>query len=220
MKRVFAILGFVLLSIAPAAAFPAPPRDIDFKVYRDGEELGHHRVRFTEDGPRTVANVDIEFAVTFAGIRVFHYLHRSHEVWESGRLIALSSTTSDDGDEAAVKVRRSGDLLAIEGTDFTGPAPGELVPASYWFPGAMEQRQFLDTTVGRVFPATIQKIGVETVEAAGGSVAATHYTLTEQITMHIWYDADGNWVKSSFDVRGSTIDYVLQPSDYRQTALR
>jgi hypothetical protein len=220
MKRLLVILGLAFGGLAPAGAFPAPPHDIHFKVFRDGEELGHHRVRFTQAGPQTIADVEIEFAVTLVGIRVFHYLHRSREVWENGALVSIDSSTSDDGDDAAVKARRDGDGLAIQGTNFSGGAAGDLLPTSYWFPQTVEQSQLLDTTNGRVFAAAIEKIGVETVEAGGRTIEATRYTLTEQLTMNLWYDTHGNWVKTSFDARGSIIDYVLQPPVRRQADLR
>jgi hypothetical protein len=216
MLRWIAAFGLSLTISGAAVAYEAPPRDINFKVFRDGSEIGHHRVKFTQDGERTVADVDIELSVTFASIRVFYYKHVSQEVWEDGRLISINSTTNNDGDPMELKLARNEDLVTIQGTKFTGQAPGTLVPSSYWFKDTTKQTQIIDTQNGRVFPVEINQVGQETIEAAGQPIVATRYTLREQLEMNLWYDAQGNWVKTSFDSDGSLIEYVLQPTAFRE----
>lgn len=211
--------AFLLLLAAPVAiASPALPEDIDFKVYRDGEEIGHHRVTFSSSGPDVVANVDIELSVRFAGIRVFHYKHDSREIWRDGAIHAIDSVTNNDGDDMRLTLRRSGEALTIDGTEFQGGAPGALVPTSYWFMDTVQQNQIIDSQNGRIFPVVIRKIGRETVQAGGMDVPATRYTLQEQLTMNLWYDDQGRWVKTSFESDGSLIDYVLQPRQQRAAA--
>jgi len=61
-------------------------------------------------------------------------------------------------------------------------------------------------------------VGRETIEAGGAMIQATHYTLTEQLTMNLWYDDQGAWVKTSFESDGSLIDYVLQPRQQQAPA--
>ncbi len=215
------LFGIALLAalLHTAAAFPAPPHDIHFKVYRNGEEFGHHKVSFIQAGEQTIADVEIEFAVTFAGFRVFYYLHRSREIWEGGNLVSIESSTNDDGDTSSVDLKRRGDALAIDGADYRGVAPLELFPTSYWFKETLAQNRLIDTTNGRIFPVVIGRVGRETIEVGGRAVEATRYTLTEQLQMNLWYDDQGNWVKTSFDARGSTIEYVLEPSEQRQARL-
>jgi hypothetical protein len=211
MTRLIAALLVMMGLVAPALAVPAVPRDVDFKVYRDGEEIGHHRVKFSKNGSDLVADTEIELAVTFASIRVFYYRHQSREVWRDGELQSLTSTTHNDGEDLAVNAVRNGDKMAIQGPEFTGEATGPAVPTSYWFAKFVEHGQFLDTQNGRIFAGAIAKIGDERIVAGGKEVVATRYTLSEQLVMNLWYDAAGNWVKTSFEARGSMIDYVLQP---------
>lgn len=217
--RAYLALAFTFLLGAARAVAAAPlPADIDFKVYRDGDEIGHHRVTFQSAGEAIVADVDIELAVTFAGIRVFYYHHASREIWQDGKLQSIASTTDNDGDEEKLAVSRAGDELQIDGTKYQGAAPGALVPTSYWFPGTIAQSQIIDSQNGRIFPCAIRKMGRETIEAGGKAIEATRYTLTEQLTMNLWYDDAGAWVKTSFESDGSLIDYVLQPRERRAAA--
>lgn len=208
-------LSFALGGLVQAAPLP---ENIDFKVYRDGDEIGHHRVTFARDGEAIIADVDIELAVTFAGIRVFHYHHASRETWSDGKLLAIDSSTNNDGDPMRLSLRRVGDELQIDGTKFKGEAAGTLVPTSYWFKETVNQSQIIDTQNGRIFPCTISRIGRERIEAGGRTVEATRYTLSEQLTMNLWYDDQGNWVKTSFESGGSLIDYVLEPRQQRAAA--
>jgi hypothetical protein len=211
--------AFALLFLAsPAMAEQPLPHDIDFKVYRDGDEIGHHRVTFARQGDDVIADVDIELSVSFAGIRMFYYHHASRETWADGKLIGIISNTDNDGDEEKLNLSRKGDALQIDGTKYQGVAPGALVPTSYWFPSTIEQTQIIDSQNGRIFPCAIQKIGRETVEAGGMMIPATRYTLSEQLTMNLWYDDNGEWVKTSFESDGSLIDYVLQPRQQRAAA--
>lgn len=220
--RALLLLAFsFLFASGPASAAqvaPALPENIDFTVYRDGDEIGHHRVTFARDGENVIADVDIELAVTFAGIRVFYYRHASRETWREGTLLAIESTTYNDGDDMRLSLRRDGDALRIDGTDFQGMAPGNLVPTSYWFADTVKQSQIIDTQNGRIFPSRIEMIGRETILAGGRNVDATRYTLSEQLTMNLWYDDQGNWVKTSFESDGSLIDYVLKPRQQRAEA--
>lgn len=211
--------AFLFLVAGPAAwASAALPDDIDFKVYRDGEEIGHHRVTFSSSGNDIVANVDIELSVRFAGIRVFHYKHDSREIWRDGTLAAIDSVTNNDGEDMSLTLRRDGEALSIDGTKYQGAAAATLVPTSYWFKDTIKQSQIIDSQNGRIFPVVIRQIGRETVEAGGMTVAATRYTLQEQLTMNLWYDDQGRWVKTSFESDGSLIDYVLQPREQQAAA--
>ncbi len=218
MRVLLALVFTLLFAAPPALAQQALPSDIDFKVYRDGDEIGHHRVKFSRDGDNIIADVSIELAVSFAGIRVFYYNHSSRETWSDGKLIAIESSTYNDGDDMKLTLRREGDALAIDGTKYQGEAPGTLVPSSYWFTDTVKQSQIIDSQNGRIFPCTIQMVGRETIEAGGIAIPATRYTLSEQLTMNLWYDDQGNWVKTSFETDGSLIDYVLQPRGQRAEA--
>ena len=216
---VFAALAFLFLMLAPSAsASSAIPENIDFAVFRDGDQIGHHRVTFARNGEDIIASVDIELAVSFAGVRLFYYKHDAKEVWRSGSLMGLQSVTYNDGDDERLNLRRDGERLAIEGTEYQGVAPVDLVPSSYWFMDTVQQSQIIDSQNGRIFPVEIRKIGREAIEAGGRTVEATRYTLSEQLVMNLWYDDAGNWVKTSFESDGSLIDYVLQPRQQRAAA--
>jgi hypothetical protein len=216
MLRVLTAAMAACLTAGFAAAYPAPAGNIDFKVLRGGDEIGHHRVAFSQDGASTVADIDIKLEVYLGPIRVYVYEHRSREIWQNGALAALDGTTNDDGELLTASVRREGDALAISGTAFSGQAEGALLPSSWWDYDLMQQSRIIDSQNGRVFSVAIQPMGEATLTIAGQQVAAKHYRVTGELALDIWYDARGNWVRSEFDGQGEQIVYELQALPQQQ----
>lgn len=209
MRLLAAAFAALLLPVPSAdASFIPPSGEIYFKAFRDGEEIGFHKVTFEQSGERTIARTQIELSIYLAFIRVFHYTHDSTEVWESGALASLESRTFDDGSDESLKVSRSGDGLEIAGQAFQGMGPIDLRPTSYWFKDFIAQREVLNTQTGKIMPVTIRGEGTETIMINGTPVETQRY-FVEELKLHLWYDARDQWVRSSFDARGTAIEYVI-----------
>ncbi len=216
MRQVIAFVAASISIVSPSLAateFVPASREIVFKAYRDGEEIGVHRVSFVVDGERIEARTEIELSVFIAFVRVFHYTHTAKEVWEGGRLKSLESVTYDDGEQMRVTAVDAGGIFTVAGHAFDGAIAGALIPTSYWNKRLVEQSKLLNTQTGAVLPVSIEQKGVEAIRARGEMVEALRYTLTAEFTLDLWYDTNGHWVKSRFDARGATIEYVLEPAD-------
>jgi hypothetical protein len=65
------LLGAVATGIL---AWPGPvraaPQDLYFEAHRDGDPIGHHAVRFSEQGGRLIVDIEIRLTRTFAFIPV------------------------------------------------------------------------------------------------------------------------------------------------------
>ena len=97
------LLAGALAMPATGLARPARPPTSwgqEFAVSRDGAPIGQHRLRFSQDGPRTTAEIDIELQVKLAFITVYRYRHVNRELWEGGRLLSFASRTDDNGTAA------------------------------------------------------------------------------------------------------------------------
>lgn len=203
-----ALAALMLFALPARASFIPPSGEIFFKAYRDGEEIGFHKVTFTQDGERVIARTQIELSIYLAFIRVFHYTHDSTEVWEEGALASLESRTFDDGSDEALTVSRNGSGLEIAGPAYQGAGDPGLRPTSYWFKDFVTQRQVLNTQTGKIMPVTIRSEGNETLMLNGRAVETERY-FVEELKLFLWYDARGQWVRSSFDARGTAIEYVI-----------
>ena len=195
----------------PVWAETRPPGGaIPFSVYRNGNRIGHHHTRFSESGDTLRVDIEIRLAVTFAGITLFRYAHDSVETWRDGRLISIDTRTEDDGRSFRASGQAEGGVFrVVEGRSGPWEAPAGVIPTSYWHSGVIRDEPLLHTQYGEPFEVSVQHLGRDTIEAAGRTIAADRYRLTENLVVDAWYDSADQWVKLSFDARGSAIEYVL-----------
>ncbi|MBI1239411.1 MAG: hypothetical protein GC199_08720 [Alphaproteobacteria bacterium] len=212
--RALSLLTVALgLFALPAFAATGSTSDTDtrrFLILRDGEPIGEHRVTVRREGTRVTVATEIEMEVYLAFLKVFHYSHRALETWSDGTLIAFESSTNDDGTLYSVAATRDDDVLKVEGKNGEARVPLGVIPTSYWNKALTSQDQLLNTQTGGLLPARVERQGIERIQAGGKQIEATRYTLTSDFALDLWYDAQGQWVKSRFDARGSSIEYVLQ----------
>ncbi len=189
-----------------------PGGSLNFKVLRDGDEVGTHTLHFAENAGATRVEVETHVNVTlpFLGVSVYHFDHQGAETWRDGALVALESRTDDDGDAHQLTVTRSGDRLHVRSENGEHHSAGTLLPASLWNPGLVHHRVLLNTLDGREMPVAVSDEGEETIEVNGATVRARHYRLTGGLNRELWYDPQGVLVKVSFAAKDdSRIDYVL-----------
>ncbi len=196
--------GLALAGPARAMSLPNPgTRQIAFDIRREGASIGRHEVRFNRKGERLEVDVDIDIAVSLAFIPIFSYRHRTHEVWQDGRLVALDSETDDDGTALAVSARQRADGLWVSGAEGDFLAPAAVLPTSYWNPLTVRQTSLLDSQHGRLLEVRPAFVGMERL-AEG---PARRYRLSGDLEADLWYTGD-EWVKIAFEARGADVSYA------------
>jgi len=196
---------------ADDAAAPAAPYDerLVFEVFRNGSEFGRHVVSFDRSGEELKVVTDIDLTVRFGPFTPFKYRHDSTELWRGGELWSVDAETLKDGDTYRVYVRRRDGALEVDGTAFDGSVETGLLPSSHWNIGFTDDGRLISTETGKILDIAVEALGVETIEAAGRMVEATRYRMTSDLTVDLWYDSSGRWVKCQFEARGQTVEYVL-----------
>jgi hypothetical protein len=215
----FVGLIFAVLAAWPAAAasndvalatFP-PPGRLDYKVVREGDDIGTQSVEFIRNGDRLTVRTHVNIVVTVLGIPVFRFVHEAEEQWQNGRLTAFKSKSNDDGEPRNVALKLEGDRLRGTYNGRTLDLPATLIPASLWRPDTVQQRVLLDPIKGRDRQVTVIDKGLEKVKIRGQVLEAHHYAMTGQITRDIWYGPDGQIVQVRFPAKdGSQIQVVLR----------
>lgn len=232
MRRL--ILASIIAVTGTTAALAAddfPYGDIhSFNVYRDGQKIGSHTLVFRSDGQQRAVETSIDFTVKALGLTVYRYSHRGNEIWNGSTLQSIDTKTDDNGKQFAIRARQDGSKLAVErkGSDAAaGPAmndqglkrdngavealPPTVMPSTHWNLNQVKQSILLNTQYGTPSKVKITEMGRETVKTASGSVEATKYRYTGDITMDQWFDSRGRWVKAAFKAfDGSQIEYILQ----------
>lgn len=200
MKKLILAVFAALFTAAPATANPPLPEDIVFDVLRNGSEFGEHIVRFERDGDLLRARTEIELQVRIGPFTVFRYEHAADEAWQDNQLLSISARTFKDGEWSRFDYDRSqSDLL---------PVLDAYLPSTHWRAYDTATQAILNTETGEPLDVVITELGWETFETAGGPIEARRLRMVSDLTVDLWYDAQGNWVGCEFEARGQTVRYI------------
>ncbi|MFB6355117.1 MAG: DUF6134 family protein [bacterium] len=186
--------------------------DLHFKIYRDGNHVGHDKVTITQDNDRTIVRRDIKITIEYAYVTVYEYTHHDREIWKNGSLQSLQATTSDNGTHYKVTAKPEENRLSVSSADTSYQAPSGIIPTSYWNRKLVQQNQLLDTQHGGLLNVQITPGPKQTVQVGGDTVQAKKYTVEGELNLKIWYDKNDRWCKTTFQKSGSTFVYRLQNS--------
>jgi hypothetical protein len=189
------VLAACPLVLAAFAAAPVRAEDYAFKVFCNGNQVGYHEVHVRHEEDETDVDIDAHIDVTMAGIEVYRYRHRSHEVWRDGKLEALNSETDDDGAAESVAVH-AGDngMLVVETNQGSREVSPDILPTDLWNPDVLGKHELLDTESGRTLKVQVSQL-------PGG-----RYKMSGDLSLLVDYRS-GHWDGLHFSYFGSTVDF-------------
>ena len=191
---------------------------IDFDVYRKGEKVGYHKVRFDTDGEDLIVSSRFHLEIRVLFITAFEYLYEAEGRWQDGQLMRLQAAVNDNGSLLSLAAERSGNKLAVRNAEggFFEQAP--IYPTSHWNAAVLPETRVLNTLTGRINSVKIERRGPERGATEMGDITATRYAYTGDFEADVWYDDAGRWVKLRFQARdGSVIDYVCRRCQGQRT---
>ena len=191
-------------------AVPAPPGDLGFDVFRSGDHIGSHTIRFDRDGDAVSVAIDIELAVTVLFVTVFRYAHTNRETWQGGRLERIRTRTDNNGEALCVDGERQGDRLKVEASAGRYELPPDVIPTSYWNYGTVDRSRLLNSQKGTPMDVRVAAGAVETVPGDGGVIEARRYAMSGDLELDLWYDGTDRLARIRFTPRtdSTPIDYV------------
>jgi hypothetical protein len=206
----FATIAAILIGILVVPTLGAhadTSRVIKFDAYRNGSAFGFSTVKI--DGAPGEETVEVVSAlwVGLGPITAFKYLLRTSTQWRGGRIERLDSVVNDDGDVFKVIARRSEAGLIVDGFDGSLTAAADILPTTYWRADMVTRSKLLSTQHGRVLKVGFKSLGNEQILSEGKEISATHHAMRGDLDIDIWYDVDGEWVKLTFSVGDSDIEY-------------
>jgi len=219
LLQIASALAIMLPALGAEAAAPAssPGPALSFRVERGSDPIGTHTVGFTRKGDELHVAIDIELAVSFGPITLFRYEHRNRETWRDGKLVALETTTNDDGTEYRVSAKATEKGLEVTSSaNGTFIAPAEIIPTSYWNPATVSQSQLLDTQKGRILNVDIAPTGMREATAGGETLPVREYEMTGDLKLKLWYSPEMEWLNVIFRARGEDVDYRVVQIDRRE----
>ena len=215
IERRGVLLGGAMLAGMPAmlrAALPVPGDRLGFDIMRKGTKLGTHELSFERSGDTLTVHVVADLVVKIGFITLYRYSHHATERWIGDQLVALQTNTSDNGTPNQVTGRRDASGLVVEGTKaprYTAPANALL--ATHWNRRELDG-PLINAQDGRLMHPKIAAVGNDMIPTATGTqIRASHYALTGDVQLDMWYDAKPSWAGLGMKAMdGSMIRYERQ----------
>jgi hypothetical protein len=197
-----------LLPVAPRAA---APRDFRFRALHRSSPVGEHIVAFRPDGQRLAVSTHIDIRIKVLFITAFRFRHDAEEVWQSGRLVSVKSTTDDNGTLLQVSGYAAEDGFRILGQDGPFLAAAHLLTSNtMWDNRLVRESRLIDVQHGGEVGLVAKRLGEEPVDTPQGRVRASRYQIiTPHYAGNLFYDSDGRWVKGLIEQQGEVLEYAL-----------
>ena len=196
---VISMLGLVAMSFS--ATVSAQTSEWNFSALLDGKRIGQHRFKVSGNGDERKVVSEATFAVKFLGVTAYSYRHSATEDWHGDCLLALNSTTDDDGRPETVRASQNDASLK-----------GCVMSFAYWNPAIQTQTRLLNAQTGKLENVLVKRIGNGLVDVRGKPVEATEFRIIGAANpIIVWYSAQGDWVGlDSIVAGGRKLSYRLQ----------
>ena len=143
-------------------------------------------------------DITIRIAVKVLGITAYRYEMDNREIWKGGQLVSLKSRVHDDGTEDFANAKRAGEGLEIDGSRYSGKAPGDAATTSYFVSALLKRSPWISTQSGKPLPIQVRE------ERRSGWWATSGGLETK-----LGYDGRGEWTGCEFDAGGELAHYEI-----------
>ena len=215
IERRQVLLGGAVLAGMPAmlrASLPVPGDKLGFDIMRKGSKLGTHELSFERNGDALSVHSAVDLVVKIGFITLYRYSLHAEERWLGDELVALMTSSSDNGTPNQVSGRRDATGFVVEGTKAKRyVAPANALPASHWNRRELDG-PLINVQDGRLMHPKVAIGGSDMIPTATGTqIRANHIVLTGDVQLDMWYDAKPSWAGLSFKAKDfSTIRYERQ----------
>lgn len=204
MKLAAAMIVLILLG----AGAQASTETRRFAITRNGEQIGIHMIEVNRSGQEISVAVATDLTVKVLFVTAYRLQLRASERWVNGRLVALNSTSDNNGTRHFVSVAAKGSNLEVNVDGKATLIDPNIMPASFWNPALLGRPIMLDAQDGRIMPVSVRDGGEEDLTINGQIVKARRYTINSRYSQDVWYDDQERLVQAKLVARdGSVIMY-------------
>jgi len=205
MRLTAAIIGVVLMGGGGAQASPETLR---FAITRNGEQIGTHTIEINRSGKETTVTLSTDLTVKILFVTAYRLQHTETERWIDGKLVALNSTSDDNGTRHTVSAAAKGSGLEVKVDGKATLVDPNIMPASLWNPELLKRPVMLDTKDGQIMPVSVRDGGEEDVKVDARTVRARRYTVNSRYSQDVWFDDQARPVQAKLIASdGSVIMY-------------
>lgn len=168
---------------------------IQFKIKRNGKEIGEHTVSLSQEGGQTVIHSTTRMRIKFLFFTAYKFDYSSKETWQSNKLYSVFSVTNDDGSKSEWLIKPTDQM--------------QWTTSNHWSPTVLTRDVVYNTITGNMNRVLIQSAGWDQVHTGTGLRDAQRFNYSGELSdVSAWYDAQNRWVALSFKGSdGSLISY-------------
>jgi hypothetical protein len=206
------LLGWSVAQAQPAAAVPPAPETSKFAINREGSQIGTVTIEVTHNGAETLVKAVTHIQVKIAFYTAYRFEQAYSERWVNNKLVALTSTTDDNGTAYKVDVAPKGTGLAIEANGKISQVDANMFPFTLWNAALVKQTSVFDLQKGAVMKISVADGGMDSIPVLGKKTKAHRYSISGPFAQDVWYDEKGGFVQSMLvGPDGSKIHYRMIP---------
>ena len=211
-RRTFLFTASTVLS-APSLVLSsqtfATEANREFLVKWRNMAIGSSNIRVKRDQKKLRAEIDVNLVVKIFGITFYSYSLKNRELWEEGQLIKLTSEAQENKKKDQLSVHKKANNLHIKGSKFTGEISENAATTSYFTSDFLLRKIWINTHNGKPLNVDFMASGEENISTFSGERIAKKWVNSGDLDLSLFYDANGDWIGSSFPVRGEQATMIL-----------
>ncbi|MFL2806436.1 MAG: DUF6134 family protein [Paracoccaceae bacterium] len=181
----------------------------EFLVKWRNMTIGSSNVRVRRDEKKLRTEIDVNLVLKIFGITFYSYSLKNRELWEEGQLIKLTSEAQENKKKDQLSVHKKANNLHIEGSKFTGEISENVATTSYFTSDFLLRKLWINTHNGKPLNVDFMASGEKNISTFSGERIAKKWVNSGDLDLSLFYDANGDWIGSSFPVRGEQATMIL-----------
>ena len=171
--------------------------------------IGSSNIRARRDQKKLKTEIDVKLVVKIFGITFYSYSLKNRELWEEGQLIKLNSEAQENKKKNQLSVHKKAKKLHLEGSKFSGQISENAATTSYFTSDFLLRKIWINTHNGKPLNVDFMASGEENISTFSGDRVAKKWVNSGDLDLSLFYDANGDWIGSSFPVRGEQATMIL-----------
>jgi hypothetical protein len=193
---------------------PTEQQTRKFSILIDGTSRGDSTTQYRSGNGTVWTHSEGKIRINYLVYR-YNYSSTGTEVWKDGRLTAVDNTADYNGTQYIVKVIATPRGLQVTTNGAVSIVSPEIWDTSYSFlPERLARAEatrvlLLDSDQGRKLIGTLQFLGEEKVSGADVEIPCTHYRITGDVHVDLWFDASRRLVRQVSKESGHKVRFEL-----------